>query len=48
MVLQLVEKKDQIFPLFVMQVFGDVPCVPGNYNLEKANIPYSFILKNNF
>ncbi len=43
MVLQLVEKKDQIFPLFVMQVFGDVPCVPGNYNLEKTNIPYSYI-----
>ena len=24
-----VEKRDQIFPLFVMQVMGDIPCVPG-------------------
>ena len=24
-----VEKKDQIFPLFVMQVMGDIPGVPG-------------------
>ena len=22
-------KKDQLFPLFVMQVFGDIPCIPG-------------------
>ena len=27
--LQLVDSKDQLFPLFVLQVFGDVPCVPG-------------------
>ncbi len=26
---QQVDKRDQLFPLFVMQVFGDVPCVPG-------------------
>jgi len=26
---KLVEKRDQIFPLFVMQVMGDIPCVPG-------------------
>ncbi len=26
---QLVSNKDQLFPLFVMQVFGDIPCVPG-------------------
>ena len=24
-----VDKKDQIFPLFVMQVMGDIPCIPG-------------------
>jgi Na+/proline symporter len=24
-----VEKPDQIFPLFVMQVMGDIPCIPG-------------------
>lgn len=24
-----VETKDQIFPLFVMQVMGDIPCIPG-------------------
>merc|ERR1719300_1313095 len=24
-----VDKTDQIFPLFVMQVMGDIPCVPG-------------------
>ncbi len=23
------DTKDQLFPLFVLQVFGDVPCVPG-------------------
>ncbi len=23
------DSKDQIVPLFVMQVFGDIPCVPG-------------------
>lgn len=23
------ETKDQIFPLFVMQVMGDIPCIPG-------------------
>ena len=23
------DKPDQIFPLFVMQVMGDIPCVPG-------------------
>ena len=27
--LQLVDKPDQIFPLFVMQVMGDIPCIPG-------------------
>ena len=26
---QLVEKQDQLFPLFVMQVMGDTSCVPG-------------------
>ncbi len=26
---QQVDTKDQIFPLYVMQVFGDIPCVPG-------------------
>ena len=25
----LVDKPDQLFPLFVMQVMGDIPCVPG-------------------
>ena len=28
-ILQLVDKKDQMFPLFVMQVMGDIPCIPG-------------------
>lgn len=23
------DKKDQLFPLFVMQVMGDIPCIPG-------------------
>ena len=23
------DKPDQIFPLFVMQVMGDIPCIPG-------------------
>ena len=23
------DKPDQIFPLFVMQVMGDIPCLPG-------------------
>ena len=27
--LQLVSTKDQLFPLFVMQVMGDISCVPG-------------------
>jgi len=27
--MKLVEKPDQIFPLFVMQVMGDIPCIPG-------------------
>jgi len=26
---QLVDKPDQLFPLFVMQVMGDIPCIPG-------------------
>ena len=26
---QMVEKPDQIFPIFVMQVMGDIPCIPG-------------------
>ena len=26
---KLVEKADQLFPLFVMQVMGDVTCIPG-------------------
>ena len=26
---ELVDKPDQLFPLFVMQVMGDIPCVPG-------------------
>merc|ERR1712012_794926 len=26
---QLVKTKDQLFPLFVMQVMGDISCVPG-------------------
>ena len=25
----MVAKADQIFPIFVMQVMGDIPCVPG-------------------
>ena len=25
----MVSKPDQIFPIFVMQVMGDIPCVPG-------------------
>lgn len=25
----MVKTKDQIFPLFVMQVMGDIPCIPG-------------------
>ena len=28
-ILQLVDKKDQLFPLFVMQVMGNIPCIPG-------------------
>merc|ERR1719384_618076 len=27
--MKLVSKPDQIFPLFVMQVMGDIPCIPG-------------------
>merc|ERR1719317_100511 len=27
--IKLVDKADQIFPIFVMQVMGDIPCVPG-------------------
>jgi len=27
--IKMVEKPDQIFPLFVMQVMGDIPCIPG-------------------
>ena len=27
--MKIVDKSDQIFPLFVMQVMGDIPCVPG-------------------
>ncbi len=26
---QQVDTRDQLFPMFVMQIFGDVPCVPG-------------------
>ena len=26
---ELVDKPDQLFPLFVMQVMGDIPCIPG-------------------
>ena len=26
---KLVEKPDQLFPLFVMQVMGDIPAIPG-------------------
>ena len=26
---KMVDKADQLFPLFVMQVMGDIPCVPG-------------------
>ena len=26
---QMVSKPDQIFPIFVMQVMGDIPCIPG-------------------
>lgn len=29
MYIQLVSTKDQLFPLFVMQVMGDIPCIPG-------------------
>ncbi len=25
----MVKTKDQLFPLFVMQVMGDIPCIPG-------------------
>ena len=25
----MVSKPDQIFPIFVMQVMGDIPCIPG-------------------
>ena len=32
-VLQLVQKSDQLFPLFVMQVMGDIPCIPGQLSL---------------
>ncbi len=31
MSLQQIDSKDQIFPLFVLQVFGDVPCLPGMF-----------------
>lgn len=27
--IKMVDKPDQIFPIFVMQVMGDIPCVPG-------------------
>merc|ERR1711910_191100 len=27
--IKMVEKPDQIFPIFVMQVMGDIPCIPG-------------------
>ena len=30
---QQVDKKDQLFPLFVMQVMGDYPGVPGTIRL---------------
>ena len=26
---KMVDKADQLFPLFVMQVMGDIPCIPG-------------------
>jgi len=26
---QQVEKGDQLFPSFVMEIFGDTPCIPG-------------------
>jgi hypothetical protein len=32
---QQVSKKDQLFPLFVMQVMGDIPGIPGKQNALK-------------
>jgi sodium-coupled monocarboxylate transporter 8/12 len=32
---QQVSKKDQLFPLFVMQVMGDIPGIPGKKNALK-------------
>jgi len=32
-ILQLVDKPDQLFPLFVMQVMGDIPCIPGEFRI---------------
>ena len=29
MILQLVDKQDQILPLFVSQIMGDLPCISG-------------------
>jgi hypothetical protein len=35
-ILQLVDKPDQLFPLFVMQVMGDIPCIPGEFRITLA------------
>ena len=34
---KLVEKADQLFPLFVMQVMGDVTCIPGLFVAGKEH-----------
>ena len=35
---QQVDKKDQLFPLFVMQVMGDYPGVPGTLSIVRQTV----------
>jgi hypothetical protein len=45
---QQVSKKDQLFPLFVMQVMGDYPGIPGRLSGHSRSIVKSKLLRNLF